>query len=85
MSYEELKDRTSTAVGSDEEGGGLFDETIAAYSMRRKTAGDFLVSALVDSHNKAFRAYTSRKHWTPISQEEPAIGMLPLSLSRMFI
>lgn len=67
MTYEEVKDRTSTAVGSDTDDGVLFDETIAAYSLRRKTAQEFLVNALADSHYKAFRAYVTRTHWTTIS------------------
>lgn len=68
MSYEEVKDRTSAAVGSEGDDGVLFDETIAAYSLRRKTALDFLVSALADSHYKAFRAYSTRTQWTTISE-----------------
>ena len=34
MSYDHVKDRTSAAVGSEDGGGILFDETIAAYSAR---------------------------------------------------
>ncbi|KAK1638683.1 RINT-1 family protein [Colletotrichum phormii] len=67
MSYEEVKDRTSSAVGSEANDGVLFDETIAAYNLRRKTAQEFLVNALADSHYKAFRAYATRTHWTTIS------------------
>lgn len=68
MSYEEVKDRTSAAVGSDADEGVLFDETIAAYTLRRKTAQEFLANALADSHYKAFRAYATRTHWTTISE-----------------
>ena len=69
MSYEEVKDRTSAAVGSGDEDGVLFDETIAAYSQRRKTAGEFLVTTLTDSHQRAFKAYVTRTHWTTINDE----------------
>ena len=69
LSLEQVKDRTSNAVGSDSDDGGLFDETIAAYKLRRKAAADYLVSALVDSHSKAFKAYVDRAHWTPASDE----------------
>ncbi|SPO04448.1 related to Rad50-interacting protein 1 [Cephalotrichum gorgonifer] len=69
LTFEEVKDRTSNAMGSDSDDGGLFDETIAAYKLRRKAAGDFLVSALADSHSKAFRAYLSRTHWTPTGDD----------------
>lgn len=67
MSYENVKDRTSAVVGSDGDGGILFDETIAAYAGRRKTAEEYLVSALVDSHQKALRPYLAKAQWTTIS------------------
>jgi RAD50-interacting protein 1 len=72
MSYDEVKDRTSPAVGSDDEEGMLFDETISAYSMRRKASLDFLVDALTESLNKAFKPYITRTRWTPISDDSTA-------------
>ncbi|KAI1361540.1 RINT-1 family protein [Xylaria arbuscula] len=69
MSHEAVKDRISSAVGTDEDTGILFDETIAAYSFRRKTAEDYLVSALIDSHQKAFRPYLSKPQWTTINSD----------------
>ncbi|KAI3325666.1 RINT-1 family protein [Xylariaceae sp. AK1471] len=69
MSHEDVKDRISSAVGSDGDKGILFDETIAAYSFRRKTAEEYLVSALIDSHQKAFRPYLSKPQWTTISSD----------------
>jgi RAD50-interacting protein 1 len=68
MSFAEVKDRTSTSVGSDEDGGILFDETIAAYSQRRKAAQDFLAGALVDSHQKVFRPYLTRVQWQTVNE-----------------
>ncbi|KFG82286.1 RINT-1 family protein [Metarhizium anisopliae] len=46
--------------------GGIFDETVSAYSSRRKAAEQLLVNALVDSHAKAFRAYASKVQWTTV-------------------
>lgn len=66
---EAVKDRISSAVGTDEDTGILFDETIAAYSFRRKTAEEYLVSALIDSHQKAFRPYLGKPQWTTISSD----------------
>ncbi|KAM0348412.1 hypothetical protein ACHAPU_004384 [Fusarium lateritium] len=68
MSYDDVKDRTSAAVGQKHEDGALFDETATAYSMRRKDAQDLLVGALIESHNKAFRAYTTRVQWTTVGE-----------------
>ncbi|KAI1344518.1 RINT-1 family protein, partial [Xylariaceae sp. FL0016] len=69
MTHEDVKDRISTSVGSDGDGGVLFDETIAAYSHRRRTAEEYLALALIDSHQKAFRPYLSKPQWTTISSE----------------
>ncbi|KAI2465961.1 TIP-1 family-domain-containing protein [Annulohypoxylon bovei var. microspora] len=67
MSYEDVKDRTSAVVGLDGDGGILFDETIAAYTHRRKTAEEYLVTSLNNSHQKEFRPYFAKAHWTTIS------------------
>lgn len=69
MSYDQVKDRTSSAVGTEEDSGALFDETIAAYSARRKRAEEFLSEALADSHRKTLRAYLSRPQWTTIADD----------------
>lgn len=81
MSYDQVKDRTSAAVGSDEDGGVLFDETISAYSMRRKAAQDFLIAAVVDSHQKAFRPYLHKAQWTTINEDPSAIDPYQLAIT----
>lgn len=63
MSFDEVKDRTSSATVED---GGLFDEMVVAYSQRRKAAQDLLISALAESHSKAFRTYASRVQYTTV-------------------
>lgn len=67
-----MKDRTSSTVGTEEDGGVLFDETIAAYSGRRKRAEEFLSEALVETHRKAFRAYLQRPQWSTIAEDSSA-------------
>ncbi|KAK0725404.1 TIP-1 family-domain-containing protein [Lasiosphaeris hirsuta] len=69
MSYEQVKDRTSAAVGTEEDDGVLFDETIAAYSARRKRAEEFLSEALIKDHRKAFKAYLQRPQWSTIAED----------------
>ncbi|KAK4154399.1 RINT1-like protein [Chaetomidium leptoderma] len=69
MSYDHVRDKTSAAVGKEEDGGVLFDETIAAYSQRRKRAEEFLSEALVESHRKAFKAYLHRPQWSTIADD----------------
>ncbi|KAL1836245.1 hypothetical protein VTJ49DRAFT_5392 [Mycothermus thermophilus] len=74
MSYDHVRDKTSSAVGKDDGEGDsvLFDETIAAYSQRRKRAEEFLSEALVDSHRKAFRAYLHRTQWSTVADDAAA-------------
>lgn len=81
MSHEEVKDRTSKTVGSDEDGGILFDETIKAYSARRNTAQEWLVAAVQDSHSKAFRPYVQRTQWTTISEDSSPIDPYQLAIT----
>lgn len=45
---------------------GIFDETVSAYSSRRKAAEQLLVNALADSHTRAFRAYIHKVQWTTV-------------------
>lgn len=66
MSFDEVKDRTSSAMGENEEDGALFDEMVATYTLRRTTAQDLLISALVESHSKSFRVYASRAQFSTI-------------------
>lgn len=66
MSFDEVKGRTSSAMGEVEQDGALFDEMIAAYAQRRKAAQDLLVSALANSHSKAFRDYASRAQFSTV-------------------
>ncbi|KAK1753102.1 RINT1-like protein [Echria macrotheca] len=80
MSYDHVKDRTSAAVGSEDDGGILFDETIAAYSARRKRAEEFLGEALIDTHRKAFRAYIQRPQWTTIA-DDPGVDSYQLAIT----
>lgn len=81
MSHDEVKGRTSKSMGSDEDGGILFDETIKAYSARRKTALDWLIAAVQDSHSKAFRPYIQRVQWTTINDDSAAVDPYQLAIT----
>ena len=77
MSHDHVKNRTSATVGSSEDGGILFDETIAAYSSRRKTAEEYLVAALVSSHREAFRPYLVKPQWSSINGDTSSMSCPP--------
>ena len=82
MSYADIKDRTSN-LASGEEDGALFDETVNAYTNRRVAAEELLVSALADSHYKAFKSYMNKVQWTTVGDGSD-IGMFPSSIFSIF-
>lgn len=81
MSHDEVKERTSQSVGTNEDGGILFDETIKAYSARRDTALEWLIAAVQESQSKAFRPYIQRTQWTTINEDSGPIDPYQLSIT----
>lgn len=84
MNYDDLRSRTSNATGDAEHDGALFDETVAAYRMRRQAAEELLVAALAESHSKAFRAYLNHVQWTTIG-ESAVLGKICCQSLNMFL
>ncbi|ETS83986.1 hypothetical protein PFICI_05862 [Pestalotiopsis fici W106-1] len=66
MSYDQVKDRTSSEIDSIANG-SIFDETVKFYSKRRERAQAFLVDALAESHQSAFRPYLSKAQWSIVN------------------
>lgn len=81
MSYDHVKGRTSSEIGSEGDG-SIFDETIKFYSKRRESAQKFLKEALVESHQTAFRPYLSKPQWSIVSSE--ASGKLQCKASLLW-
>lgn len=65
---DDIKERTVAAVDGGDENGAIFDETIAAYTNRRRAGEELLVGALVESHSKALRPYTHNVQWTTVGE-----------------
>lgn len=65
MSYTEVKDATSDAVGSEEEG-SVFDKTIETYQNLRSKAGELIISSLKKSFPTSFKQYLTKPQWTTI-------------------
>ncbi|KAK6084610.1 RINT-1 family protein [Seiridium cupressi] len=66
MSYDQVKDRTSSEIDSAALG-SIFDETIKFYSKRKDRAQNFLVDAIAESHQTAFRPYLSKAQWSIVN------------------
>lgn len=75
VSRDNLQGRLPNTSASGDEESGIFDETVAAYTMRRKAAEELLIGALTESHSKAFRAYLSQVQWTTVG-ETAVLGKL---------
>ena len=77
MSYADVKDSTSNAVGSETEG-SVFDVTIAGYGRLRTRAEDFMTQAIKYNHSASFRHYFTRAQWTNVGDgDEKAVGLTP--------
>jgi hypothetical protein len=76
MSYTEVKDSTSSAVGSEAEG-SVFDVTITGYGRLRTRAEDFMIQAIKSNHSISFRHYFTRAQWTTVGDDSTAVGVTP--------
>ena len=68
MSYTEVKDCTSDAVGSTEEG-SVFDVTIEGYQRLTKKTEGLITQAIKYAFPNSFKAYLTRPEWTTIGDE----------------
>jgi hypothetical protein len=89
MSYREVKDATSMAVGSDSEG-SVFDMTIDGYRGLQKRAEDFMIDALKADLSNSFKHYLSRTQWTTVGEVPSVLAMTaeldqPLQVSRSYL
>lgn len=73
MTYIEVKDATSTALGTEGEGGAMFDETITSYRTLRNKAERLIIQDIKSTYPASFRLYTTKPQWTTIT-DEPVVG-----------
>ena len=76
MSYTEVKDSTSSAVGSETEG-SVFDVTVTGYGRLRTKAEDFMIKAIKSNHQTSFRHYFTRARWTTVGDDSTVVGVTP--------
>ncbi|KAL2072197.1 hypothetical protein VTL71DRAFT_11540 [Oculimacula yallundae] len=65
LSYKEVRDSTSDAVGSDSEG-AVFDKTIETFEKLRETAETYITQAIKYSFPGSFRQYITKPQWCTI-------------------
>jgi hypothetical protein len=76
MSYAEVKDATSAAMGS-ETAGSVFDATVKGYSSLRNRAEDLMSQAIKYNHSISFRHYLTRAQWTTVGDDSTTVGVTP--------
>ncbi len=69
MTVEAVAQRTSSAVGSEEDTGALFDETAGAYRRLRVRSEGFMQEMLIHSLRETLRPYGRINPWSSLSAE----------------
>ncbi|KAL8807860.1 MAG: hypothetical protein Q9223_004225 [Gallowayella weberi] len=75
MSVEHVADKTSAAVGNEEGGGALFDETAGAYRRLRVRTEGILTDTFVQQIRESLRAYGKVGAWSALSSPSLGDGM----------
>ena len=85
MTYAEVKDVTSDAVGSESEG-SLFDVTINNYKSIQNKADNLIEQAIKYSFSTIFKQYLSKAQWTTIGDlPTPSKLWIPMGLKSPLI
>ena len=75
MSMEDVAERTSSAVGSEEDTGALFDETAGAYKRLRVRSEVIIQDMLIHSIRNNLRPYGRINPWSSLSSSEPTTSL----------
>ena len=75
MSVEEVAERTSSTVGSEEDSGALFDETAGAYRRLRIRTEGVIQDMLVYSLRESLRPYGRINPWSSLSAESSSSSL----------
>ncbi|CZT42701.1 related to Rad50-interacting protein 1 [Rhynchosporium secalis] len=71
MSYKEVRDSTSDAMGSESEG-AVFDKTIESFEKLRETAEAYITQAIKYSFPVSFKQYITKPQWCTIGDASPS-------------
>ncbi|KAL8703341.1 MAG: hypothetical protein Q9201_003477 [Fulgogasparrea decipioides] len=81
MSVEHVADKTSAAVGNEEEQGALFDETAGAYRRLRVRTEGVLTDSFVQQVRDSLRAYGRINPWSSLSSPPSTDNTAHLAIS----
>ena len=75
MSIQHVAERTSSAVGSEEDTGALFDETAGAYRLLRVRTEDAMQAKLAYDLRESLSPYGGVNTWSSLSPSEPSSSL----------
>lgn len=75
MSVEDVAERTSSTVGSEEDSGALFDETAGAYRRLRIRTEVLIQDMLIYSLRESLRPYGRINPWSSLSAESSSLSL----------
>jgi hypothetical protein len=78
MSYSDVKEATSNAVGSDDEG-SVFDMTIENFTRLQSRALELLIQALKYQFPQNFKLYLTTPLWTTVGDEVTSLSTLAIT------
>ncbi|KAL8674747.1 MAG: hypothetical protein Q9168_000831 [Polycauliona sp. 1 TL-2023] len=81
MTVEHVADKTSAAVGNDEGGGALFDETAGAYRRLRVRTENVITDSLVQQIRSSLSAYSKINPWSALASPSAGDDEMSLSIS----
>ena len=79
MSVEDVAERTSSVVGSDEDTGALFDETAGAFRRLRERTEILIQDLLIHNVRDALRPYGRINPWSSVSSDVVDVSSLAVT------
>ncbi|RDW63962.1 hypothetical protein BP5796_10464 [Coleophoma crateriformis] len=79
MTLGDVKDVISSSLGSDEDGGGMFDESVATFKSLRSKAEQLIIQAIKYAYPTSLRPYFHKPQWTTITSEPVSMETLNIT------
>lgn len=79
MTLGDVKDVISSSLGSDEDGGGMFDESVSTFKALRSKAEQLIIQAIKYAYPTSLRPYFHKPQWTTITNEPVSMEALNIT------
>lgn len=79
MTIADVAEKTSSVVGSNQDSGGLFDETAGAYRRLRIRAEEIVQNMLINDIQETLRAYSRINPWSSLVTDDVQPSLLAIT------